>query len=137
MWFWKQRTLAGSPDLAANVDVERSLGFCQQLKLAPSEGPYVFWTADYPSEPLAAAAEGATMREAIALGGLRADRIAELLRRAGDQLALEGAVGAPRPTSFFIRFLGAAQQAIRDFGCSINVKFSTGAVSAELRDCKQ
>ena len=54
------------------MDVERSLGFCQQLKLAPSEGPYVFWTADYPSEPLAAAAEGATMREAIALGGLRA-----------------------------------------------------------------
>ena len=46
-------------------------------------------------------------------------------------------MSAPRPTSFFIRFLGAAQQAIRDFGCSINVKFSTGAVSAELRDCKQ
>lgn len=136
VWFWKRRTPAASPELASNVDVDRSVGFCQQMKLPPSEGPYVVWLPDYPGEPLPAVTDEAKAPQAIALGGLHADRIAELLRRTGDQLALEGTISPPRQTSFFIRFLGAAQQAIRDFGCSINVKFTTGAVTAELRDCK-
>jgi hypothetical protein len=136
VWFWKDRMTEANPKLPGNVDVERSVRFCRQLGLAPSEGPYVVWMAQYPAEPLPALAEGAARPEVIGLGGLRADRLAELLRRAGDELARSGKLTAPSPPSFFLRFIAAAQQAMTDFGCSVNLKFSAGAVSAELRECK-
>jgi hypothetical protein len=50
VWFWKDTRIATDPNLAANVDVERSVRFCKALRLKPSEGPHIVIMASYPDE---------------------------------------------------------------------------------------
>jgi len=50
VWFWKSRKSAMDPNLANNVDVERSIRFCKALNLKPSESPHIVVMATYPDE---------------------------------------------------------------------------------------
>lgn len=91
VWFWKREQSLDSPALAANVDVERAIAYCQTLKLKPSSGPYLLFSHVFPDERLEP--------EAIAiyeLGGKTADEIGRLLAALGDQLATEGVVRGGR-----------------------------------------
>ena len=38
VWFWKSKERSDNPNLAENVDVERSVRYCKALGLKPSEG---------------------------------------------------------------------------------------------------
>jgi hypothetical protein len=49
VWFWKPSGKAGAPE-ARDVDVERSVRFCQAWKLKPSASPHVVVTSTYPDE---------------------------------------------------------------------------------------
>ena len=45
VWFWSGKT-------QRDVDVARSVEFCEKLKLPPSGGPYILVTSDYPGKGL-------------------------------------------------------------------------------------
>jgi len=149
VWFWKRRLPVKDPQLAENVDVARSAEFCRDLKLRPSEGPFVVVTTGYP--------ELGTFpkdRAFFKLGGLQPADIAKLLNLLTDQLLLQGKVDAPPtgtpagpppagatgrpappPPSLWIRLLESARQSLIGFGCNVKLQIDTGLLSAELREC--
>jgi hypothetical protein len=146
VWFWKRRSSAADPNLAENVDVERSVRFCQALGLTPSVGPHLVVTTEYPDESKLPAD-----RAVFELAGLRPADVTKLLRKLTDELVLKGKAdelllksmesssgkeAAAAPPSLWIRLLEAAQRTIVGFGCKVSVKIQTGFLNAELRECK-
>lgn len=91
VWFWRHEQSLDSPALAANVDVERAIAYCQTLKLRPGNGPYLLFTTVYPDERVAP--ETITIFE---LGGKTAEEIGRLLTALGDQLVTDGIVRGGR-----------------------------------------
>jgi hypothetical protein len=91
VWFWKEDQPLHSPALAANVDVERAIAYCQALTLRPGDGPYLLFTTTPPDERVAPDAF-----QVFALGGRSADDIGRLLTTLGDQLVTEGLVRGGR-----------------------------------------
>lgn len=155
VWFWKKDKNAHDPDLAGNVDVERSIRFCKSFKLAPSAGPHLLIVTRYPKvtkEP--------GDHADFALGSMSPREIADLLGELTDELLLEGkvtskptaAVGskpavsatakpaadaAPPQDGLWIRLLEATRHNLNSFGCAWTFKVNAGSVATELRPCQK
>jgi hypothetical protein len=91
VWFWKADAPLSSQTLADNVDVERAVAYCGTLKLKPSDGPYLLFTAAYPDEKVAPDAF-----HVFALDGKTAEEIGTLLATLGNQLVVDGVVQGGR-----------------------------------------
>ena len=78
VWFWQSM-----PDLedglADDIDVERSAELCGQLRLKPSESPHIVVTSKWDRDHLV-----------LALGGLNASGIKQVLVRLADRLVAGG-----------------------------------------------
>jgi hypothetical protein len=149
VWFWNAPGYYGDPNLAAKVDVERSVRFCKAFNLKPSESPQIVVTSTYPD-----LAHPPKEFAAFRLADMSAADISGLLAKLSDQLLLTGTVtpppaapGAPAATAaaqapaadaqghLWIRLLSAAQQAIGNFGCAWSLKINSGPLTAELHSC--
>ena len=143
VWFWQRPTPVDNPRLSENIDVARSVRYCQALKLPPSDGPFLVVTTAYP-DLNAFPAE----RAVFTLGGLQPSAVIDLLRRLGDQLLLEAKMDAiraaslpaapgqpPAAPSLWIRLLEGARQTIIGLGCQVKMQITTGVLTAELRGC--
>ncbi|PYX82341.1 MAG: hypothetical protein DMG70_15405 [Acidobacteria bacterium] len=140
VWFWKTQQRAHDPTLAKNVDVERSVRFCQTWKLKPSEGPHVVVTTVYPDE--SSLSSGLPKGSAVyGLGNMSPTEISGLLTKLTDELIEKGRVESPAataaaPLALWVRLLDATQRTINSFGCSWTFKIEAGPVNADLHACK-
>jgi hypothetical protein len=138
VWFWKSKRPARDPALAENVDVERSIRFCQAWKLKPSEGPHLVVTTAYPDET--ALSLGLPKGSAVyMLGNMSPKEISDLLAGLTDQLIAKGRVDSPAaaaPLALWVRLLDATQRTINSFGCAWTFKIEAGPVSADLHACQ-
>jgi len=139
VWFWKAQQPANDPALANNVDVERSVHFCQAWKLKPSEGPHLVVTAVYPDE--SDLSSGLPKGSAVyTLGNMTPTDISGLLMKLTDQLVENGRVESPSatttaPLALWVRLLDATQRMINSFGCAWTFKIDAGPVNADLHAC--
>jgi len=156
VWFSTRGTLQ---TLSPELDAARSARYCRTLQLKPSLGPYLVITASYPNE-----AAMPNERAVFELGSLGSTEIGVLLGKLADDLLLTNTV--PRPTtrnapvagtapatasdssvkttasstatsSVWIRLLEGAQRNMKGFGCRVNLRITTGVLSAEVRECRQ
>ncbi len=139
VWFWKTRSGIGDAALAKNVDVERSVRFCQAWKLTPSKGPHLVVTSTYPDEDALSSATGLPKNSAVfELGNMNPKEISDLLANLTDQLIAKGSVPDSttnaKPT-LWVRLLEATQRTINNFGCAWSFKIDAGPVSADLHSC--
>jgi hypothetical protein len=153
VWFWKKRASLADARLSENVDVARSADYCRELKLRPSEGPFLVVTMAYPD------LKAFPRERAVStLGGLPPAELARLLNRLTDELLLEGTVEAarraaapppgvtPPPSSLpapigtnasglWLQLLESARRSMIGFGCNVKMQINTGILSAEVRGC--
>src|ERR1700722_2641216 len=116
VWFWKSKRSAHDPALAENVDVERSVRFCQAWKLKPSEGPHLVVTTIYPDE--SALSSGLPKGSAVyGLGNMSSKEISDLLVKLTDELVEKGKVDSPTataaaPLALWVRLLEPTQRTL-------------------------
>ena len=146
VWFWQKVTSPDDPNLAKNVDVERSVRFCQAWKLKPSAGPHLVVTCTYPDEshPSSGLPKDTAVYE---LGNMKSEEIGKLLSTLTDGLLVKGPIGAYtpppplHPTSesnvFWQKLLESTRHAVNEFGCAWSFKIDAGAVSADLHSCQK
>jgi hypothetical protein len=136
VWFWKDPKSPYDPNLAANVDVERSVRFCKALQLKPSQSPEIVIMANYPDE-----SNLPKEFAAFQLGLMSPTDISGLLAKLSDQLLLTGKLDPTQTADvqgrLWIRLLSAAQRVIGDFSCAWSLKIATGLLSAELHSCQK
>lgn len=90
VWFWSQNIWQDS-FYYKSVDVIRSAAFCEKLKLAPSGGPYIVVTSEYPGSGLIDDSStflptGLQHYYALSLNNKSADEIMQLLTRLADRI---------------------------------------------------
>lgn len=85
VWFWIRRPRWTTDVVIDNVDVERSITYCQRFKLPPSNGPYVLTTTTDPES-----ASDAADHSTLALNERSPADIQKFLTALGDQLLIEG-----------------------------------------------
>jgi len=141
VWFWKAKQYVGNDSsLAENVDVERSVRFCQAWKLKPSEGPHLVVTTVYPDE--SSLSSGLPKGSAVyGLGNMSPKDISALLTKLTDDLIGKGRVestpaATAAPLALWVRLLDATQRTLNSFGCAWTFKLNAGPVSADLHACK-
>jgi hypothetical protein len=132
VWFWIRKPNWITDTAVDNVDVERSVIYCQRLKLAPSASPYVFLTTKYP--------ESASDRAdyfTLALNGKSPDEIQEILSALTDELVLQGGPVQRPDTEGFWRNLQAGFEAVqRSLGTllvKVTVSFNTQWFKVEYK----
>ena len=139
VWFWKTRSGVNDTALAQNVDVERSVHFCQAWKLTPSAGPHVVVTSSYPDD--AVLSSGLPKNSAVfELGNMSSKEISGLLAKLTDELIAKGSVENPTPApdakpNLWVSLLQATQQTLNSFGCAWSFKIDAGPVKADLHSC--
>ena len=94
VWLIKPRRAGKSPlwGNPENLDIDRSVYFCQKIRLVPSEGPHVVvmtthpdrWTPENPTE----GSKGDPF-VVLALGGSEPNDAIRLLRKLNDQVVME------------------------------------------------
>jgi len=150
VWFWKRQMEANDSELAENIDIAKSAEFCGAIGRAPSQGPYLVITTEYPD------VEAFPPERAIfELGGLQPSELAKLLNNLIDQLVLQGRVDAalaaehgsfspdavagppiaPPTPSLWMRILEATRQSLIGLGCNVKLEVNTGLLTAEIRAC--
>jgi len=141
VWFWKEKRHVGADSsLAENVDVERSVRFCQAWKLTPSEGPHLVVTTVYPDESSLSA--GLPKGSAVyGLGSMSPKDISALLAKLTDDLIGKGQLestpaAGTTPLALWVRLLDATQRTLNSFGCAWTFKLDAGPVNADLHACK-
>jgi hypothetical protein len=90
VWFWSENIWEDSFYYKA-VDVIRSAGFCEKLNLAPSSGPYILVTGEYPGTGLINDSSTFLPRKLqnyyiVSLNNKSADEIMQLLTRVADKV---------------------------------------------------
>jgi hypothetical protein len=140
VWFWKSRAFQlQTTSLVKNVDVERSVRFCQAWKLAPSTTPAVVVTSVYPDETnLGTGRPGNTA--VYQLGNMKPQDISDLLAKLADHLLL-GKSSVPAAPSdatpqLWVRLLQATQALLNEFGCKWTFNIDAGPVKADLKPCQ-
>ena len=140
VWFWRSEGRTRNSELARDVDVERSVRFCQTWRLKPSAGPHVVVTSTYPQEH--DQFSGLPKNSAVyTLGNMVPKDISALLAKLTDDLIQNGHVNSreaaqPAPPGLWVRLLEATQQTINSFGCAWTFKIEAGPVNADLKSCK-
>jgi len=143
VWFWKSKPRRLDRDLADNIDVERSVDFCEAFNLAPSEGPHLLVVSTYPD---ATNASGDYAH--YALGAMEPKEISKLLAKLTDQLLLTGkvakqplsqgtaAIQPPLQDPLWVRVLEATRQGMVNSGCAWTFELNVGGVKTGLRPCQ-
>jgi hypothetical protein len=138
VWFWVSKGSAKRTEARAeDVDVERSVRFCQAWHLKPSAGPHIVVTSTYPVE--LELSSGLPKDSAVfELGNMESAQISKLLAKLTDELVEKGHVQAvpEEPEARWVKLLGAVQQTINKFGCAWSFKIDAGPVKADLHSCK-
>jgi len=138
VWFWiSPGNAARTKASAEDVDVERSVRFCQAWHLKPSAGPHVVVTSTYPDE--SDLSSGLPKDSAVfELGNMESTQISKLLAKLTDELVAKGHVESAQeaPEARWVRLLGAVQQTINKFGCAWSFRIDAGPVKADLQSCK-
>jgi hypothetical protein len=138
VWFWISPGKTRPKEAhAEDVDVERSIRFCQAWHLKPSAGPHVVVTSTYPDE--SDFSSGLPKDSAVfELGNMESTQISKLLAKLTDELVEKGHVESTpeAPQARWVRLLGAVQQTINKFGCAWSFKIDAGPVKADLQSCK-
>jgi len=102
IWFWKRLPDPGA-GLADDLDVERSAEICARLRLRPSEGPHIVVTSRWDRDHMV-----------LALGGLQASQISQVLARLADRLVAGDIEDADVQSEIWWQtWKGAADQALR------------------------
>jgi hypothetical protein len=131
VWFWKKDAPVDTATMAANVDVERAIAYCQKLGLKPSGGPYFVFTTSYPDET--AAPESFSVIEL----NTDAEQIGRLLGMMGDQLVKEGLIRdrtfqqAPGSDDFWSAWFDATRHALSNLGSNFHFAIRTPTISIE------
>jgi len=131
VWFWKKDAPVDAATMAANVDVERAIAYCQKLGLKPSGGPYFVFTTSYPDE--AAAPESFSVIEL----NTAAEEIGRLLGMMGDQLVQEGLIRdrtfqqPPGSDDFWSAWFDATRHALANLGANFHFAIRTPTISIE------
>ena len=112
VWFWIKPPNWATDAVIDNVDVERSVTYCQRLKLAPSGGPYVFFTSTYPDE-ISDGISDKTVKVTVALNGRSPADITKLLAGWADELVLNGVPKQAAETEGFWRAVQASFEAVQ------------------------
>lgn len=136
VWFWLRDAHADS-DLAKNVDVERSVRFCQAWKLKPSAGPHLVVTCTYPDE--SSLSSGTPKDTGVyELGNMKSNEIGHLLASLTDALLeMRGrSYSLSTPNYFWEGLLESTQRLINSFGCAWSFKVDAGPVNASLQACQ-
>ena len=143
VWFWKSKPRRLDRDLADNIDVERSAGFCEAFNLAPSEGPHLIIVSTYPDYPDGTKASGDYAH--YALGAMEPKEISKLLAKLTDQLLLTGKVARQDTVPIqppllqdplWVRVLEATRQGMVNSGCAWTFELNVGNVKTGLRPCQ-
>jgi hypothetical protein len=134
VWFWISST---HTKRAEDVDVERSVRFCQAWHLKPSAGPYIVVTSKYPDESDLSSGLGKDTA-VFALGNMESEQISKLLATITDDLVEKGHVeiASEGHEARWVSLLGAVQRTINKFGCAWSFKIDAGPVKADLQACK-
>jgi hypothetical protein len=139
VWFWKARSPVTDSALAENLDVERSVRFCQAWNLKPSEGPHLVITTIYPDE--SSLSSGLPKGNAVySLGNMSPVEISGLLTKLNDELVEKRKVDIPQPVvvaplALWVRLLDVTQRTINTFGCAWTFKIDAGPLNADLQAC--
>jgi hypothetical protein len=94
VWFVKPKPAGNGPPWAnpENIDVERSVYYCQRFKLDPSEGPHIVVTTTHPDRWAPGTPSPGANGDSfvlLALGGSEPDDIVRLLKKLNDQVLVE------------------------------------------------
>jgi hypothetical protein len=119
VWFWSQKALGDSFYYKA-VDVTRSAAFCKKLKLAPSNGPYILVTTEYPgmgliNDPSTFLPTALKNYYIVSLNNRRADEVMQLLTRVGDKITANSLSELNSTSEDYWRSWQQAYEAVRDF----------------------
>jgi hypothetical protein len=128
VWFWKEDVARGGDASGANVDVRRAAKYCQKLRLAPSRGPYIVVTNEYPD------LTDFPDNTVYTLGVLDSAAIGSLLDQLTDKLLLPDDTGGDSGVGFWIRFLESAQDALT-VPCGVTIKVNAAIIDAEMSSC--
>jgi hypothetical protein len=128
VWFWQS-----APDLedglADDLDVERSAELCRQLGLKPSESPHIVVTSSWDRDHLV-----------LALGGLNASGIQQVLVRLADRLIAGGIDDADVQSEVYWQtWYAAADGMLRGLtrlASAVKVTFDTKFFKVELDGSK-
>jgi len=133
VWFWIRRPQWPTDAVVDNVDVERSVAYCQRLNLPPSAGPYVYFTAVHPD-----AATAESSRFTLALNGKSSAEIATILAGLSDQLLLQGVPRTPTDSEAFWRGVQRSYEGLQGtlgaLLARVTLSISTPWFKVELKD---
>jgi len=119
VWFWSQNIWQDSFFYKA-VDVIRSAEFCEKLKLAPSGGPYILVTTEYPGTGLINDSSTFLPTQlqhyyTLSLNNRSADEVMQLLTRLADEIVANRLPDLNPDSQDYWRGWQRAFEAIRDF----------------------
>ena len=119
VWFWSQNIWQDS-FYYKSVDVIRSAAFCEKLKLAPSNGPYILVTTEYPGAGLINDSStflpaGLKSYYIVSLNNRSADETMQLVTRVADKIIANRISELPSTSEDYWRSWQRAFESIRDF----------------------
>jgi hypothetical protein len=119
VWFWSQDNLQDSFYYKA-VDVIRSAEFCEKLQLAPSNGPYILVTSEYPGAGLINDSSTFLSTELksyyiVSLNNKSAEEVMQLLSRIADKITADRLSDLSSNSQDYWHSWQGAFEAIRDF----------------------
>ena len=124
------------------MDVVRAAAFCRQLKLKPSEGPYVLVTTTYPGKSVMDAypdsfPKNGTNLLIMKLNGTDAAATGRLLNDLADRLVTEDlAALRPRPDDYWAgwrRAFGKLSDTVLGVASKVTVSVDAGPVTTEIK----
>jgi len=120
VWFWSKSVAREPVAFNEAVDVARSARFCEKLKLAPSGGPYILVTSDFPGR--GQMNDSSTFLPTpleryytVSLNNKSADEIMELLTRVADKITTDRLADLNSRSERYWSAWQRAFEGIRDF----------------------
>jgi hypothetical protein len=119
VWFWSQN-IWSDPFYYKAVDVIRAAQFCEKLKLAPSGGPYVLVTSEYPgtgliNDPSTFLPTDLRQHYVLSLNNKSADEIMQVLTQLADRIVANRLSDLSSVSQDYWTAWQRAFEAIRDF----------------------
>ena len=128
VWFWKRRPRWNTPQLAEDIDVDRSVKYCQAFKLLPSRGPHVLVTAEYPD-----LTNPPSNYEAIELAGTPPREISSFLSKLADRLLVQGLrTKTPGSDSYWVAWFEAIRGTLTGLGERVRITINTSFFKIEM-----
>jgi hypothetical protein len=140
VWFWSQKPQRG--ELRDAMDTVRAAAFCKQLKLKPSEGPYVLVMTTYPGKCVMSDYPGSfpqsgTNLLVIKLNGTDATATGRLLADLADKLVAEDLAALHSKTDDYWagwrRAFSKISGTVLDVANKVTITLDTGPVKTAIK----